>query len=50
MSHAKGIYAQGRLNGANLLRPPFGPRADRLLGALLSERWHRLRDGLSRLI
>lgn len=50
MSHAKGIYAQGRLNGANLLRPPFGPRSERLLGALLSERWHRLRDGLSRLI
>lgn len=50
MSHAKGIYAQGRLNGASLLRPPFTRRADRMLGALLSERWHRLRDGLSRLI
>lgn len=50
MSHAKGIYAQGLLNGAHLLRPPFGPRADRMLGALLSERWHRFREGLSRLI
>ena len=49
MSHAKGIYAQGRRNGANFLRPPFGARADRLLAALLSERLHRLREGLSRI-
>lgn len=50
MSHAKGIYTQSRWNGANLLRPPFGPRSDRLLAALISERWHRLREGLSRLV
>lgn len=50
MSHAKGIHAQSRWNGANLLRPPFGPRSDRLLDALLSERWRRLREGLSRLV
>jgi coniferyl-aldehyde dehydrogenase len=49
MSHAKGIYAQGRWNGANLLRAPFGARADRMLAALLSERLHRLREGLSRI-
>lgn len=50
MSHAKGIYAQSRRNGANLLRAPFGRSSDRLLNALLSERWHRLRETLSRIL
>ncbi|KRW96806.1 aldehyde dehydrogenase [Paracoccus sp. MKU1] len=50
MSHAKGIYAQSRWNGANLLRAPFGPGSDRLLNALLSERWHRFRETLSRIL
>ena len=35
MSHAKGIYRQGRWNGANLLRAPFGRLADTVLRALL---------------
>ncbi|HRM75436.1 MAG TPA: aldehyde dehydrogenase family protein, partial [Paracoccus sp. (in: a-proteobacteria)] len=35
LSHAKGIYAAGRWNAANLLRAPFGRLADRVLGLLL---------------
>ena len=35
MSHAKGVYAQGRLNAAGLLRAPFGRLADFILKALL---------------
>lgn len=35
MSHAKGIYTQGRWNTANLLRAPFGRLADRVLGIVL---------------
>lgn len=34
-SHAKGIFAQGRWNGASLLRPPFGKVAKRILGFLI---------------
>jgi coniferyl-aldehyde dehydrogenase len=34
-SHAKGVFEQGRLNGATLLRPPYGKLADRVLGFLL---------------
>lgn len=35
LSHAKGIYVQGRWNAANLLRAPFGRMADRALGLML---------------
>lgn len=35
MSHAKGIYVQGRWNAANLLRAPFGRVADVILGFML---------------
>lgn len=35
MSHAKGIFEQGRWNAAALLRPPFGTLADRILNLLL---------------
>lgn len=35
LSHAKGIFVQGRWNGANLLRAPFGPLADRILRFIL---------------
>lgn len=49
MSHAKGIYSQGKWNAANLLRAPFGRTADRILNAMLSPRWHGLRQGMSRL-
>jgi len=31
LSHAKGIFVQGRWNSINLLRAPFGKRADALL-------------------
>lgn len=34
-SHAKGIFTQGRWNGATLLRPPFGRMAKRILNALI---------------
>jgi coniferyl-aldehyde dehydrogenase len=34
-SHAKGIYEQGRWNGANLLRAPFGRLAERVLNFML---------------
>lgn len=35
MSHAKGVFVQGRWNAANLLRAPFGRLADAVLGLLL---------------
>lgn len=35
LSHAKGIFVQGRLNGADLLRAPFGWIADNTLKYLL---------------
>ncbi|WP_226623031.1 coniferyl aldehyde dehydrogenase [Brucella anthropi] len=35
MSHAKGIFEQGRWNAATLLRPPFGALADRIVNMML---------------
>jgi coniferyl-aldehyde dehydrogenase len=35
LSHAKGIFEQGRWNGSNLLRAPFGRLADAILGLML---------------
>ena len=35
MSHAKGIFVQGRWNAANLLQAPFGRLADTILGVML---------------
>ena len=35
LSHAKGIYVQGRWNSINLLHAPFGKRADALLNFFL---------------
>lgn len=35
LSHAKGVFEQGRLSGADLLRAPFGWLAERILGVLL---------------
>jgi coniferyl-aldehyde dehydrogenase len=35
MSHAKGIYVQGRWNVSDLLRAPFGRVADAILGMML---------------
>lgn len=35
LSHAKGVFEQGRWHGADLLRAPFGKLADRILGFLL---------------
>lgn len=35
LSHAKGIFEQGRFNGSNLLRAPFGRIADAILGLML---------------
>jgi coniferyl-aldehyde dehydrogenase len=35
MSHAKGIYVQGRWNVSDLMRPPFGRVADAILGMIL---------------
>lgn len=35
MSHAKGVYVQGRWNTANLLRAPFGRLADTMLRLIL---------------
>lgn len=35
LSHAKGIYSQGRWNVANLLRAPFGRVVDTILAAML---------------
>ncbi len=34
-SHAKGVFTQGRWNGASLLRPPFGKLAKRILSGLI---------------
>ncbi|HYE48658.1 MAG TPA: coniferyl aldehyde dehydrogenase [Azospirillaceae bacterium] len=34
-SHAKAVFHQSRLNGAFMMRPPFGPRIDRLLRFLV---------------
>ena len=35
LSHAKGIYEQGRWNTSTLLRAPFGKMADRILSVVL---------------
>ena len=35
LSHAKGIFEQGRWNGSPLLRAPFGRLADALLALML---------------
>lgn len=35
MSHAKGIFTQPRLNGADVIRPPFGKLFERVLAYLL---------------
>lgn len=35
LSHAKGVFEQGRLTGANLLRAPYRRRADTLLKIML---------------
>ena len=35
LSHAKGIFVQGRWNSVNLLRPPFGRMADAILKLML---------------
>ena len=35
LSHAKGIFEQGRWNGANLLRAPFGPLTETVLKLML---------------
>jgi coniferyl-aldehyde dehydrogenase len=35
LSHAKGIFEQGRLNASSLLRAPFGRLADAILGLML---------------
>lgn len=35
MSHAKGVYVQGKLNGTGLLRPPFGRFANMVLKFLV---------------
>ena len=35
LSHAKGIFEQGRWNAADLLRAPFGRVADAILGFML---------------
>jgi coniferyl-aldehyde dehydrogenase len=35
LSHAKGIFEQGRWNGANLLRAPFGRLTERVLNFML---------------
>ena len=35
LSHAKGVFDQGRWNASNLLRAPFGHVADRILGLML---------------
>ena len=34
-SHRKGVFLQSRLNGAGLLRPPFGKFTDLLLKVLM---------------
>ncbi|MEN5169362.1 coniferyl aldehyde dehydrogenase [Brevundimonas pondensis] len=35
MSHAKGVFVQGRWNAASLVRAPFGRLADRVLNVML---------------
>jgi len=35
LSHAKGVFEQGRWNPSNLLRPPFGRLADFILKTML---------------
>jgi coniferyl-aldehyde dehydrogenase len=35
LSHAKGVYVQGRWNALTLLRAPFGKMAERILGVML---------------
>ena len=35
MSHAKGIFAQSRLNGADIIRPPFGKLFERVVAYLM---------------
>ena len=35
LSHAKGIFEQGRWNASSLLRPPFGRLADSVLRMML---------------
>lgn len=35
LSHAKGVYTQGRWNAADLLRAPFGRMADTVLNLVL---------------
>ena len=35
MSHAKGVFIQGRWNASNLVRAPFGRLADRVLNVML---------------
>ncbi len=35
LSHAKGVYVQGRWNGSNLLRAPFGRLANTILNLML---------------
>jgi hypothetical protein len=35
LSHAKGIYEQGRWNTVKLLRPPYGKLTERILSVLL---------------
>jgi coniferyl-aldehyde dehydrogenase len=35
LSHAKGIFKQGRWNGGNLLRAPFGRPAETILKLML---------------
>ncbi|HIC7210511.1 coniferyl aldehyde dehydrogenase [Burkholderia stabilis] len=49
MSHAKGVFVQGRLSLPNLLRAPFGKLADFALAALLGRARDRVdgRVGLS---
>jgi len=34
-SHARGVFHQARVNGANMARPPFGGTVDRLLSLIL---------------
>jgi coniferyl-aldehyde dehydrogenase len=35
LSHAKGIYEQGRWNSTTLLRAPYGKMAERILSFVL---------------
>ena len=38
MSHAKGVFVQGRWNLPRLLRPPFGRLVERALAVTLGKR------------